>query len=173
MQLYALRRDTAAGPRRACWRLQVRSDVETQIQHPHIRLDSHNAETHGVALCFDTSCVHLSIGPRLFLPSEPEQCSTFLSVCLISTHPPDKGLCPRGVAVCVLTVARRLSSSSLLRPPFALCVLWPGGLILHAYIVLLNNSALAVRGEGEPVARNLSLCAHQVPAKATVNLHIF
>lgn len=95
MHLYALRRVIAAGPGRGCWRLQFRSDVETQIQHPHIRLRSLNAESRGVALCFDTSSVQLSIGPRLFLPSGPEQCSTLLSVCLISVHPPNKGPCPR------------------------------------------------------------------------------
>jgi hypothetical protein len=77
LQAYALRRVIAAGPGRGCWRLQFRSDVETQIQHPQIRLESLNAESRVVALCFDTSCVALSIGPRLFFPSRPEQCSTF------------------------------------------------------------------------------------------------
>lgn len=85
MHLYALRRRIAAGPGQACWRLQFRSDVETQIQHPHIRLRSLSAESRGVVRCFDTEYVQLSIGPRLFLPSGPEQCSTLLGVCLISS----------------------------------------------------------------------------------------
>src|SRR5690242_18626161 len=94
MQLYALRRDIAAGPERAYWRLPLRSDVETQIQHPNVRLRSLSAESRGVALCFDTSCVLRSIGPRLFFPSRPGQCSTLLSVCLVLFHLPNKALCP-------------------------------------------------------------------------------
>lgn len=115
MQLYALRRVIAAGPGRGCWRLQFRSDVETQIQHAHIRLESLNAESRGVALCFDTSCVQVSIGPRFFFPSRPGQCSTLLSVCLVRFLSSDKGLCPRVYWLC--TVIRRLSSSSFLSPP--------------------------------------------------------
>lgn len=117
MQLYALRRHVTAGPRRGCWRLQFRSNVETQIQHPHIRLRSLNAESRGVALCFDTSCVQRSIGPRLFCPSRPEQCSTLLSVCLISGRFPNKGLRPLVQTGCVHTVVRRSSSSSFPSPP--------------------------------------------------------
>ena len=169
--MYALRRVIAAGPGRGCWRLQFRSDVETQIQHPHIKLRSLDRELRGVALCFDASSVQLSIGPRLFLPSGPEQCLMLLRVCLISVHPPNKDLVRVCHTSCVLTVVRRLSSSSFLSSPIALCVSVSGGLILHAYIVLSNNSAVVVRGEEGSVTCNLTLCLHQVVAKVTFNYY--
>lgn len=73
------------GPGTGLLAATVQVDVETQIQHPHIRLISLSAESRGVARCFDTDYVQLSIGPRLFLSSGSEQCSTLLGVCLISS----------------------------------------------------------------------------------------
>lgn len=148
MHLYALRRSIAAGQGRACWRLQLRSDVETQIQHPHLRLKSLIAESRGVVRCFDTGFVQPFIGRRLFSISRPGRYSKLLSICLISVHPPDKGLCPRVEQICVYTVVRHLSSSYLLRPPSALCVSVFGGLILHSYVVLSDNSTVAVQVKG-------------------------
>jgi hypothetical protein len=48
-----------------------------------------------MALCFDTLCVSLSIGSRLFLPSRPEK----LFDCRTTFHPPDKGPWPRDTSV--------------------------------------------------------------------------
>jgi hypothetical protein len=42
------------------WRLQCRSDVETQIQHPHIRLQKLNAELAWSGAAFrHLVCLHL------------------------------------------------------------------------------------------------------------------
>ena len=100
--------------------------------------------------------------------SNVQRCSAFVSSLFIRLIKDLVRVCHTN---CVLTVVRRLSSSSFLSPPIALCVSVFGDLILHAYIVLLSNSAIAVRGEEEPVTSNLTLCPHQVVAKATFNYY--
>jgi hypothetical protein len=67
----ALRRDIAAGSGRG---LAVTVKVRTLKRRSNIHtlgLKSLNAESHVVAPRFDTSCVSVSIGSRLFLPSRP------------------------------------------------------------------------------------------------------
>lgn len=100
-----------------------------------------------MALCFGASSVHLSIGPRLFLPSGRGQCSTLLSVCLVFAHLPNKGLCPQVEGYCVHTVIHPPLLFLSFAPPVALCVSVSRGLITHSYVVLLNSSSITDQSE--------------------------
>jgi hypothetical protein len=95
----ALRRDAAAGAEGHCWRLQCRSIIETQIQHPPIvHGESLNAQSRGVASVFrHLVCLLLYWLPSVLSNSSPEIFfTTSRSVCVSQPFPHmNKGPCPR------------------------------------------------------------------------------